>query len=78
VGAILQEALGFWNSRDFCLGLIREVVEPGDCDFDAGAGLGNFDHKDFRENKVFPCIVKSNIMLLKDLLFRVIFVLIFA
>jgi hypothetical protein len=39
---------------------------------------GNFDHKDFRENKVFPCIVKSNIMLLKDLLFRVIFVLIFA
>ena len=39
---------------------------------------GNSDHKDFRENKVFPCIVKSNIMLVKDLLFRVIFVLIFA
>jgi hypothetical protein len=39
---------------------------------------GKFDHKDFRKNKVFPCIVKSNIMFLKDLLFRVIFVLIFA
>ena len=39
---------------------------------------GNFDHKDFRENKAFPYIVKSNIMLVKDLLFRVIFVLIFA